>query len=519
MTLIDASGRVLRDSHIAPDEVPELDNHNDRPEVEEARSGGQGSSVRYSNTLKIEAMNAALSLPDGKVLRVAVPLAEVRRNSLAERGAIGVCIAAVTAFCLALAVLISRRIHAGIADMAAVVESVSLGGGSRLHDAPGREFLPLVKAVNHMADEIDSYVGMTRDQQEQLEIILNSMHEGVLVLNRKGAIRRCNRALEALFPRVASAVGKQLIEGIPLPSLQRKVDDLLPGRGDPEAAPADPFPREEALHVEFPQGRFLVAHLSRPVEPNASLGAVIVFYDATELMRLERVRRDFVANVSHELRTPLTVIGGYAETLMDLEDIRPEYRDFAAIIHKHAGMLARVVTDLLALARVENSAEAIALRPTDALPCLQEALALCRVQAERKGLVFSLDMEPGLRVSANGPLLVQVFRNLLENACRYSPEGGEVRVAGKRQRDEALFTVSDTGPGIPPEDQARVFERFYQVEKQRNSATAGIGLALCRHIVERHGGRIRVESPFGDAATAVLFTLPAAGPAAKETEQ
>jgi two-component system phosphate regulon sensor histidine kinase PhoR len=370
-----------------------------------------------------------------------------------------------------------------------------------------------------MADEIDSHIGMIRDQREQLEIILNSMHEGVLVLNRKGCIRRCNRALETLFPQVASAVGKQLIEGVPLPSLQGKVEELLSERAEHEAKPADPGPREEALHVEFPSGRFLVAHLSRPVEPNASLGAVIVFYDATELMRLERVRRDFVANVSHELRTPLTVIGGYAETLMDLDDIRQEYREFAAIIHKHAGMLARVVTDLLALARLENAAEAVALRPTDPLPCLEEALALCRAQAEHKDVSFFLDLEPGILVAANAPLLAQVFRNLLENACRYSPAGGVVRVTGERQGREVLFTVADTGPGIPAADLPRVFERFYQVEKQRNSATAGIGLAICKHIVERHGGRIRVESPLGEAATAVLFTLPEAQAAAKDSGQ
>jgi two-component system phosphate regulon sensor histidine kinase PhoR len=333
--------------------------------------------------------------------------------------------------------------------------------------------------------------------------------------------------LEALFPQAASAVGRQLIEGIPLPSLQRKVDDLLLERADPDERPADPavcpalWPSlwEDALHVEFPPGRFLVAHLSRPVEPNASLGAVIVFYDATELMRLERVRRDFVANVSHELRTPLTAISGYAETLMDLDDIRPEYREFAAIIHKHAGLLARVVTDLLALARVENSAEAIPLRPIEALPCLEEALALCRAQAEQKGLRFHLELVPGALVLANAPLLVQVFRNLLENACRYSPDGGVVRVTGERRGNELLFTVADSGPGIPAQDLPRVFERFYQVKKQRNSATAGIGLAICKHIVERHGGRIRVESPFEDAATAVLFTLPAAQGIAKETEQ
>jgi two-component system phosphate regulon sensor histidine kinase PhoR len=266
---------------------------------------------------------------------------------------------------------------------------------------------------------------------------------------------------------------------------------------------------DEAVHFELPAGRFLVARLALPVERNAFLGAVIVIHDVTPIMRLERARRDFVSNVSHELRTPLTAIVGYAETLLTSEDLREEYRNFAGVIHKHATALDRIINDMLALARVENGREPIPFAPTDAAAALECALSACREQADAKGVTFAVKLDAA-PVLANAQLLTQVFRNLLENACRYSPVGGEIRIASRRDGEEVLFTLADSGPGIPREELPRIFERFYQIKKERNSGTSGIGLAICKHIIERHGGRIWAESPYGDAATAMLFTLPAA---------
>jgi two-component system phosphate regulon sensor histidine kinase PhoR len=356
-----------------------------------------------------------------------------------------------------------------------------------------------------MAENIEEYVSTSTDQHTQLEVILESMHEGILVLGPGGTIRRCNRAMAGLFPAVAEAMGRQLIEGIAVPALQRRVENLLQGRSGGGDAPED-----EALHFEL-DGRFLVAHISRPVEKNQSLGAVIVIYDATQIMRLERVRRDFVANVSHELRTPLTAISGYAETLMGLEELDPTHRNFAGIIHKHVQALGRVIGDLLALARIEDTKEKIRLYPVDPGQPLHEALRLCAEQAEKKRLRFAMELEEGSTVMGNSTLLAQVFRNLFENACRYSPEGGEIAVAGTSCGKEMLFSVKDHGPGIPREELARIFERLYQVKKQRNSGSSGIGLAICKHIIERHGGRIWAESPYQGFATAMLFTLPLTG--------
>ena len=519
LTITGRDGRVGHDSHVGPDALADMDNHNDRPEIEDALAHGKGVSLRHSNTLGIDAVYAALLLKDGGVLRLAVPVADIQRGLEKQFSFLSLILAGVAALCLILSVFLARHFRNEVDAMAEVVGEIARNkGGRRLLQVPGKEFLPLAHAVNRMAENIEDYVATTTDQQTQLEVILDSMHEGVLVLGPSGNIRRYNRAMRALFPSIGAAVGGHLIEAIPAPALQRRVEELLEAgaAGGPEQADM-PDMESEPVHFES-EGRFLVAHLSRPVERNRSLGAVMVVYDATHIMRLERVRRDFVANVSHELRTPLTAITGYAETLMDLEEMAPEHRAFAGVIHKHARSLAGVIGDLLALARIEDAREKMAVAPLDPLESLNEAMRLCREQAEHKRLRFIIrqgedggpESDGRASVMGNAPLLTQVFRNLLENACRYSPEGTGIVISLSRQGKEMRFAVQDQGPGIPKQELSRIFERLYQVKKQRNSGSSGIGLAISKHIIERHGGKIWAESPYGGFATAMLFLLPLA---------
>jgi two-component system phosphate regulon sensor histidine kinase PhoR len=510
LTILAANGTVLHDSHLSDASLANLDDHNDRPEIEDARRTGSGVSIRHSNTLGIEAIYTAMALKNGDVLRLAVPMANLRRVCDEDISTLGISVAAVIAFCLLLSMGITWHIRGGIDSMAEMVADISRGMGKRrLFSVPGKEFLPLAYAVNRMSENIDNFVATTTDQQTQLEVILDSISEGILVFGPAGNIRRCNRAMLELFPGVAGAMGKQLIEAISAPILQRRLEELL-RTPFPECRETDTGGRcGEAIHFES-GGRFLVAHLSRPVRPNQSLGAVMIIYDATEIMRLERVRRDFVANVSHELRTPLSAITGYAETMMDMDDLDPTHKNFAAIIYKHAQILARVVSDLLNLARIEDSQENIPLSPVDPMAALKDAIALCAVQAEKKQASFVVEQTVDAKVMGNISFLAQVFRNLLENACRYSPNGGNIVITAAVRDKDMLFAVKDQGPGIPKEDLPRIFERLYQVKKQRNSGASGIGLAICKHIVERHGGSIWVESPYQGFSTAVLFTLPLA---------
>lgn len=503
MTLMDVSGAVVRDTDIDGLDLPDLDNHADRPEIEEARAKGQGISFRHSNSLGMDAVYAAVALRDGRILRIAVPAATVRSRLETEFAFAGMVVAGVAFFCILLTALITKHVQNALNNMAEVVASIPKDKHfRRLREVPGKEFLPLAYSVNAMADSIESFISTTRDQHGQLESILDSMHEGVLVLNPAGKIRRWNKALVSLFPGIAGAEGRPVIEGIPLPDLQTGVERLLADEGAEEE-------RTETVHFELPLGRFLVANLSRPLHSRESLGVVIVVYDATEIMQLGIMRRDFVSNVSHELRTPLTAIRGYAEVLMFAKDVPDDKREFAVIIHDHAAALSRLVNDMLVLARVESDRETFETVPIDAGSAFEDASAACLPLAEGKGVRFEAHFD-GTPVLANPSLLTQVFRNLLENACRHSPENGTVRISARTEGKDLLFCVSDDGPGIPADALHRVFERFYQVGKERNSGTAGIGLAICKHIIERHGGRIWAQSPYGGAATAMLFTLPAA---------
>ncbi len=510
-TLADAGGRVLRDSEVAPGGVEHLDNHNDRPEIAAALEQGKGFSLRRSNTLGYDLMYAAVRLQNGGTLRVGIPFAGIQHGIDKELTSYLVGVGGVVVVCLLLSMLITRLMRRSVHDMAAVVEAISLGYyKKRLRSLPGREFAPLAQAVNRMAENIEASLQTTRDQQGQLETILDTMQEGVLVLGGNGNIRRYNRTLAGLFPLAVSSIGRQVVEAVAVPALQRRVEELL--RREPGVS--------DSLHFELPPGRFLVAHLSRPLENDPSLGAVIVFYDATEIMRLERVRRDFVTNVSHELRTPLTVITGYAETLMSLSDMGEAPRRFAETIYRRSTSLAKIIEDLLSLSRLEHGRDAIPLAPTDPRRCLEEALQICKPMAGEKKLAFAVHVEGGASVQSNGPLLTQIFRNLLENACRYSPLNGEIAVVAERRTQDMLFRMLDNGPGIPEADLERIFERFYQVEKARaksatgSAVTSGIGLALCRHIIERHGGRIWAESPVGQAASGLAPSSPGSLPGA-----
>ncbi|MBB5143219.1 ATP-binding protein [Desulfovibrio intestinalis] len=578
LSLLNSKGSVLGDTAPGAQPITRLDNHADRPEVREAMNGTPGFAIRPSGTLGKDLAYAAVALRNGDILRVSVPLASLRQiidSRLAVFTQIGLITVALS---LVLAGLLSGALRRSLSQMVSVVEAISLGNFQRrLRRIPGREFAPLADAVNRMAENIEEHIRAAAEQTAQLESILDTMSDGVLVLGPRGRIRRCNRALAREFPAAASALGAQVVEVIPSPPLQNAVDDIM------AEAEAQNFARQRALalaasvahdaaenagsvksqadfssdatsheqtsglddsakadlvsgaaasaaggtengdivspesgrvqrylHLELPSGQVMSVCISLPGAADAAeggqVGAVAVFHDITELMRLERVRRDFVANVSHELRTPLTAIQGYAETLISL-DGPPECRRFGEIILKHGVCLSRMVDDLLTLARLEGKSGSLELAPVDPREALAQATGMCREVLERRHCRVESHIAPDCRVMASLPHLTQVFRNLLENAGRYAPEGGSIRVNARQVGDSVVFRVTDDGPGIPRQDLERVFERFYQVERHRGQASTGLGLAICKHIIERHGGSIRAESPAPDGNTALVFTL------------
>lgn len=515
LTVMEGNGAVLFDSQ--RHDADALDNHADRPEVTAARMRGTGHATRYSLTLGTELLYAAARCDDGRIVRLARPylglatMLDARWDKLAEVAILALGLS------LGLSLLLSRGLQRQLQRMITVVEAISLGDyDARLREVPGQEFTALADAVNRLARNLKEKIAIMHDQAVQLESILNTMDDGLLVLDGQGRIRRMNRAFLQLFPAARTAHGASVIEAVSLPRIQDAVDKLLAARQWTAAATTTttlpPCQEETQLQLEC-SSRSLNVHLTVPATPTAELGVVAVFRDISEMLRLERVRQDFVANASHELRTPLTAIQGYAETLADLASSE-EQRHFCEVILKNSAYMQRMMEDLLTLARLEKDGTPPDRQPVCLHACLDDALSFCRQRFDTAGVNIVDKVPDKLTVMGNARQITQVFVNLLENAVRYAPEGSDVSLNATVQDGMVHVSVGDQGKGIPPEDIPRLFERFYRVEKHRGQGSTGLGLAICKHIVERHHGRIWVESPAPQARTLFHFTLPAA--AAKE---
>ena len=359
----------------------------------------------------------------------------------------------------------------------------------------------------------------SRAAQRRLEEVLGGMIEGVLVIDSAGTVLLGNSRAEVLLdlPPGDLPLGKPLIELTRHPDLHQLVRQVMSG-----GAAQRPFVRD--LHLEG--GKAMVLQVTAtpiPAAPDGLRSFILVFHDVTEMKRLERMRRDFVANVSHELRTPLAAIGGYAETLLGgaLDDPQ-RARRFLGIIERHTVRLGRLVDDLLNLSDLElgrTELRRVALQADDIVEATFEVLRNKAVQA---GISLTLDMAPNtLPVDGDEDRLEQALVNLVDNAIKYTPRGGDVTVSARmveaaRTQEGATvvspdgfieIAVSDTGIGVPPEDLPRLTERFYRVDKARSRELGGtgLGLAIVKHVVQAHGGWMRIESELGRGTTVRLY--------------
>ena len=490
LTVMDAGGNIVFDS--AKSKSGGFDNHSDRPEVQEAMKSGVGFSTRDSASLGVELAYASSAIEGGGFLRLAVPMDNVHRaihdrtELLIQVGLWAALISLIIAF------LVSQALRRSFTPMIDIVEAIAAGKfHRRIRKYPGKEFEPLARAVNSMAEGIEEQVHAYADQTAQLEAVLNTMEDGVLVLGPRGHIRRCNLALERAFPGVGNARGRQCVEVIPHPALQNTVDQIL-------SSPTDGA-RTISLHLGLTTGQVFSVLLSRPAKPDPRFGLVAVFRDVTELMRI-------VSNVSHELRTPLTAISGYAETIMGVDDAEQCHR-FAEVILRNADGLTNMVKDLLSLTRLENKTTVVPVTNASARQAFDEALSVCRKAFEERKVDVRCTIGEDCIVRANSAYLCQVFRNLLENASRFAEEGSTVTASCRLSNGQVVFRISDRGPVIPAMDIERIFERFYSVDRNHGQGNTGLGLAICRHILDRFHGRIWAESPDRDNMTSFLFTL------------
>ena len=503
LTVIASDGKVLGDS----DENPALmEDHSNRAEIVGAIQVGLGRSIRFSPTLGKSMMYVAVPVREDDqavaIVRTAIPVTEIdqalNRIYLTIVWA-GLIIAACAAL---LSLLISRRISLPIIRMKRIAQLFAQGQlNIRVPDAGAAELDALAKALNEMATQLQDRILTITRQRNEVKAILSSLTEGVLAVDSRGRIVSLNEAAAHLLNiDPLGAQGHNIEEVIRNVGLQQFVRRTLaserPTEGD----------------VSFPEegGRSFRVHGAGLAGPQAErAGAVIVLSDMTRIHRLENLRRDFVANVSHELKTPVTSIQGFVEALLDSRPDDPEQASrYLRIIAKHAERLNAIIDDLLSLSRLEEGAEkrAILFEDVKLRPALEAAIELAGVRAEQKRIKVELSCDDSIRAKINAPLLEQAIVNLVDNAVKYSDEGTTVQIEVLPQDKGTIIRVKDSGCGIPREHLARIFERFYVVDKSRSRKLGGtgLGLAIVKHIILVHGGHIGVESIPGKGTTFAL---------------
>jgi two-component system phosphate regulon sensor histidine kinase PhoR len=500
VTIISVPGLVLAESNYDPES---MENHAGRPEVRRALAGGIGTAVRHSATLDRDLSYVAMRIDyagQPAVLRLAVPLeevdaavAEIRRRIL-EASAI----AALGA--LLIAYFFSRSLTGRIQRLKTFSEGLlDSGPAGEPLAAADDELGALARSVTVMSSRIHDLIGRLKLESAQREAILLSMVEGVLAVDRDLHVISCNSA----FARAAGAA-YPLPERLPLVELVR--DPELIGRVHRVLETGEA--QKDRLELRAPEKRSFEVQVT-PWTTASGRGAIVLLHDTTDLERLERVRKDFVANVSHELRTPLAAIQGFAETLLDgaLEDTENNRR-FVEIISAQAIRLSNIASDLLALSELDSgktaAPEAVSIRSV-----LDSALLSVEAEARARNVAVRLGKIEYFEVLGQKTRLEQVLVNLLDNAVKFNRPGGDVQVETLRLDGTGRIVISDTGIGIPSEDLPRIFERFYRVDKARSRAVGGtgLGLSIVKHAVENMGGQVRVDSQLGKGSI-VTVTLP-----------
>ena len=504
ITVVAADGLVLADTQKDP---LQMENHADRPEIQQALAGDSGWSTHNSMTLRQPMMYVAVPLTiEGKkvgVVRVASPLRDLHqslvllRNGLFTAGLLIILLATLVSFWLA------HDVTRPLLEMREVAARFAKGDFSVFMEKPDTmELANLSESMNSMAAELDSRIQTVSRQRNQLEAVLAGMGEGVIALSAGGEILTLNRAAaRILHLDPAQALGQPLLHVIRHPAFHELHQQVIADGA--EATRDIVFVRDgHELNIQL---------LATPMAGAAGMpsGVVLVINDVTRLMRLETMRKDFAANVSHELRTPLTSMKGFVETLQDGAGDDPETRrKFLDIIHKQTDRLTALVQDLLLLSQVERDQETgiCELTPTALLPLLQETVKAYAEKAEAKRIALTLDCPATLSANANELLLGQAVANLIDNALKYSNPDTAIKLSAETAGDKIRIKVADQGVGIAPEHLDRLFERFYRVDKgrSRDQGGTGLGLAIVKHVAELHRGRVTAESRVGGGSTFVI---------------
>ena len=483
LTWIAADGSVLYDTKT---NAESLENHALRAEVSQALAPGTGESTRYSSTLMEKTMYYAQRLDDGTVLRISISRATVGMIAVGMIQPLLI----VLIVALILSGMLARRLSRRIVDP---LNSLDLE--HPLDNDAYEELSPLLKRIHRQHVEIQTQLRELREKTDEFTQITGSMREGLVLLDEHGSILSINAAAQALFGADAQCVGRDFL------TIERshEISAAI------QAAAADGHSEVRAERA----GRVYQFDISRITSDGKFLGTVILAFDITEQEFAERNRREFTANVSHELKTPLQGIIGSAE-LIENGMVKPEdLPRFVGHIHAEAARLVTLIDDIIRLSQLDEG-DAMPTEPVDLLAVSQEAAENLHDAAAARNVTVCVTGQPAVLPGVRR-LIYEIAYNLCDNAIKYNRDGGRVDVTVAADAGGSSITVADTGIGIAPEHQGRVFERFYRVDKSHSKATGGtgLGLSIVKHAVQYHHGRIELESTPGTGTTIrVVFPNP-----------
>lgn len=503
VTIIRKDGSVLAESDT---DAGKMENHRDRPEVQSALAGILTTQTRFSSTLGVPMLYTAAPITSGGqiegVARLAISLQTLQENLNRIQRTVLAAAGVALLFGLLLAVAIASYITRPIKQLTGVVRDFT--GGQLLATAPTRrrdEIGQLYQAFQAMAHQLNEQIVALQTERGKLEAVLANITDGIVIVDNQGLVQLINPAALLLFRSEDSdAIGKSLIEVVRHHQL---VDLWRRARISGE---------QESITLEITPDRLFVqgiaSSLRQQTLPEMTL---MLFQDLTRVRRLETVRRDFVSNVSHELRTPLASLKALTETLQEgaLED-PPAARRFLQRMETEIDNLTQMVHELLELSKIESNRVPLKRRPVNPCEMATPAVDRMQLQAERAGLSLRMECPADLpQVRADPERMTQVLINLIHNAIKFTPPGGEIVVSGECQDDSVVIYVHDTGVGIASDALPRIFERFYKTDRSRSGGGTGLGLSIARHIIDAHGGRIWAESEINQGST-FFFTLPKA---------